>query len=61
MGALASSSRLDVRMEASWPVVDGRIDGWWGVSNRLVMQRESTGALVLNLSAIHAMQPHRTG
>jgi hypothetical protein len=25
------------------------------------MQRESTGALVLNLSAIHAMQPHRTG
>jgi len=28
---LASSNRLDVRMEASWPVVDGRIDGWWGV------------------------------
>ncbi len=39
----------------------GRIDGWWGVSHRLAMQRESTGALVLNLSAIHAMQPHRTG
>ena len=29
----------------------GRIDGWWGViARRLVMQRESTGALVLNPS-----------
>ena len=48
---LASSNRLDVRMEASWPAVGGRIDGWWGVSaHRLVMQRESTRALVLNPS-----------
>jgi hypothetical protein len=30
MNALASSNRLDVCMEALWPVVDGRIDGWWG-------------------------------
>jgi len=30
MSALASSTRLDVRMEASWPVAEGRIDGWWG-------------------------------
>jgi hypothetical protein len=32
MSALASSSRLDVRMEASWSVVYGRIDGWWGAA-----------------------------
>ena len=30
MSALASSNRLDARMEASWPEVDGRIDGGWG-------------------------------
>jgi hypothetical protein len=27
--SVVSGSRLDVRMEASWPVADGRIDGWW--------------------------------
>jgi hypothetical protein len=32
MSTLASSTRLDVRIEASWPVADGRIDGWWGAS-----------------------------
>jgi hypothetical protein len=31
MSALASSARLDVRIEASWPAVDDRIDGWWAL------------------------------
>src|SRR5438045_5281509 len=30
LSALAPGTRLGVRIEASWPVVDGRIDGWWG-------------------------------
>lgn len=30
MSALASSIRLDVRTEASWPLAEGRIYGWWG-------------------------------
>ena len=41
MSALASRNWLEVRMEASWPVVDSRIDGWWGAQNarRRMMQR----------------------
>ena len=38
-------------MEVSWLVVEGRVDGWrGGLPHRLAMQRESTGALLLNPS-----------
>jgi hypothetical protein len=52
-------------MEASWPDIEGRIDGWWGevrrYIHRVAMQHEFSGVLVLNLSgnSRDATAPHR--